>query len=85
MAATKEDKPPKNNDGKNDFATISGHAPAHESLTQMLNRCTFLLCPIDRRLLRAPEPMFEHMMSLCTKGASGLSAHGRQRMRARDW
>lgn len=38
MAAAKEEKPPKNNDGKNEFASTSGHAPAHESLTQMLNR-----------------------------------------------
>jgi len=38
MAAAKEEKPPKNNDGKSEFASTSGHAPAQESLTQMLNR-----------------------------------------------
>jgi hypothetical protein len=38
MAAAKEEKPPKNNDGKNEFASTSGHAPPQESLTQMLNR-----------------------------------------------
>mmetsp|Transcript_24016 Transcript_24016/g.60778 ORF Transcript_24016/g.60778 Transcript_24016/m.60778 type:complete len:215 (-) Transcript_24016:360-1004(-) len=37
-AAGKDDKPPKNNDGKNEFASASGHAPKLESMTELLRK-----------------------------------------------
>ena len=53
MAATKEEPRPKTNDGKNEFASKDGHAPAHESFTSVLHKCV-LPPPLLASLLPPP-------------------------------
>mmetsp|Transcript_41850 Transcript_41850/g.81839 ORF Transcript_41850/g.81839 Transcript_41850/m.81839 type:complete len:215 (-) Transcript_41850:16-660(-) len=73
-AAGKEDKRPKTNDGKNEFASASGVAPKHETLSDML----FKYVPSDeeafRRLIKPSLKAQAQALDVAKVAMSGLDS-----------